>query len=332
MEAYFDESGDFRPRDIGSDKFSVVMGLLIPETATAKLKSDFDWFESILAPAERAQGEAKGVLLSLEHRKVLLEILKMHRDVMLVPVTVNLGFTDPKFLHSAPENISKLIEKNLGEDSPYMTTAQRKELARRFSNLSAPVLARLLAYAIAILRTVEAMTLYYYCEKFHGLYDPIKITLDRVVRRDSREELVFKDALLGWLANWTFDLPLKKAPVVDMGHPLGALYGKEKDGRLVLDLRKMLLGKIDFADSKNFWQIRLSDFVANTWSQVILDHKGKTGYQTLFRDLNKKTVLQGSQLSGLVGLTDDTIAVTAPPQFQVFQRMVAGDQKILPCE
>jgi hypothetical protein len=85
MEVYFDESGNFRPAAIGSDKFSFVMGLVIPEGSTTKLKSDFDWFESKLASPERNRGEAKGVLLSLEHRKMLLEILKVHRDLMLVP-------------------------------------------------------------------------------------------------------------------------------------------------------------------------------------------------------------------------------------------------------
>jgi hypothetical protein len=332
MEVYFDESGDFNPGAIGSDKFSVVMGLVIPESSAANLKSDFDWLESRLDLAERDSGEAKGTLLSLEHRKVLVEILKAHRDVMLVPVAVNLGYTDPAFLTSAPENVRKLIEKNLGQDSPYMTTVQRQELGRRFSNLSAPVFARILAYAIAILRTVEAMTLYYYCDKFHCLYDPVKITFDRVVKPDSREELVFKDALLGWLANWTSDMPLKRAPVVEMGHPLAMLYGQEKDGKLVIDLRKMLLGKIDFANSKNVWQVRLADFVANTWLRIILDHDGRKGHRALFRDLNRKTVLQGSQLLGLVGLTDDTAPVSAPPQFHLYQRMVAGDAKILPCD
>ena len=144
--------------------------------------------------------------------------------------------------------------------------------------------------------------------------------------------MVFRDALFGWLANGSFDLPLKTAPDVDLGHPLAVLYGQEKEGRFVLDLRKMLLGKIDFANSKDVWQIRLADFVANTWSRVILDHEGTTSHQVLFRDLNRKTMLHGNHLLGVVGLMDDTTPVPAPLWLNIFHRMVVGDAKILPCD
>jgi uncharacterized protein DUF3800 len=332
MEAYFDESGDFGPAPTGKEKYSFVMGIVIPETSAASLKIDFDWFESELDSKEYVHGEAKGVLLSLEHRKVLLEILKAHRDVMLVPVTLNLGYSDKDFLHSAPENIRKLIEKNLEQDSASMTVPQRKELARRFSNLSAPVLARIAAYAITILRTIEAIGLYYHCQKFYELYDPIKMIFDRVVKPEGREELVFKEALFGWLTNWSSDLPLRTAPAIDLSHPLGVLYGEERQGRFAFDLKKMLRGKIEYADSKDVWQIRLADFVVSIWAQSILDHDGKSGHQPLFREINRKTVLDGSHLLGFVGLTEQTAPVAAPAWVEVFHRIAVGDVKILPCD
>jgi hypothetical protein len=331
MEVFFDESGNFVPAYIGAEKFSFVMGVVVPEGATASLKSDFDWLESKLTRDERKQGEPKGALLSLEHRHILLEILKSHSDVMLVPVTVNLGHTDPAFLQTAPDRIRKVIERNLVHYSPHMTTEQRQELARRFSNLSAPALGRLFAYAIGILRAIEAITLCYHCEKFHGSYDPIKLAFDGVVRRHSREELVFQDALFGWIANWTLDLPLKMDRSIDFAHPLSVLYGQEKDGRLVLDLRKMLHGKIGFASSKDVWQIRLADFAVSTWARSILDHGGTKGHQALFRDLHKKTTLHGSQALGVVGFSDETNVSQAPSYLNVFQRMVVGNPKIGPC-
>jgi hypothetical protein len=331
MEIYFDESGRFHPNVSKTENFSFVMGIIIPEGASAKLKEDFDWFVSRLTTAEFKNGEPKGSLLTLEHRKLLLEIMKSHRDVMLVPVTVNLGQTDPEFLRSAPQKIRTLIESNLGQDSPHMKHSDRKEFAKRISNLSPAVLARILAYAIAVLRAVEAITSYYACEKFHRSYDPIKIVFDRVVRPNSREELVFRDAVFGYIANWTSKVPLKHDPSLDLHHPLGALYGADQEGRVVLDLKKMLLGKIDFEESRKFWQIRLADFLVSIWSRVISDHSGTAGHQSLFRDLHAKTSLDGEHLLGVVALTDNTEKTLAPSQLNVFRGLVSNDAKILPC-
>jgi hypothetical protein len=88
MHIYFDESGDFNPSEPGR--------LIIPETAASALHNDFDWFVRKLSPAEFARGEPKGSLLSLPNRMVLLEILKAHREVMLVPTSVNLAYEDPR--------------------------------------------------------------------------------------------------------------------------------------------------------------------------------------------------------------------------------------------
>src|ERR1700722_20322593 len=52
---------------------------------------------------------------------------------------------------------------------------------------------------------------------------------------------------------------------------LGALYGNQVDGRMALSLPKMLAVRIDFADSKNVWQVRLADLLAGMWSRVIAD-------------------------------------------------------------
>jgi Protein of unknown function (DUF3800) len=331
MEIYFDESGDFQSAPIGNERFSFVMGLVIPEGSAPKLKTDFEWFESKLKVEECEKREGKGGLLSLEHRKLLLEILKAHPDVMLVPVTVNLGCVSPEFLRSAPSAIRGLIEKNIGQDSPHMTTSQRKDLARRISNLSAPVLARIAAYAIGVLKAVESITLYYHCEKFHDSYDPIRLVFDRVGRPGSREELVFRSALPGWISSWTSRFPIQTSPAYGPEHPIATLYGEERDGRPAIDLNRMAFRKIEFANSKEVWQIRLTDFLANTWSRVILDYDGTTGHQPLFRELNRKTALQQPHLLGVVGLTESTSVVPGPSWGNIFYRMVDGDKKILPC-
>src|SRR5277367_5346095 len=102
MEIYFDECGDFRPAPSGTGAFAFVMGLVVPEASSSALKTDFDWFVGQLTRREFRRAEPKGSLLTLEHRQLLLQILMAHPAVMLVPVTLNLGHTDPQFLNNAP--------------------------------------------------------------------------------------------------------------------------------------------------------------------------------------------------------------------------------------
>lgn len=331
MEIYFDESGDFRPAPLGTERLAFVMGLVIPETSSAGLRSDFDWFVKQLGSSEYQNGEPKGARLTLDHRKLLLEILKAHLDVMLVPVTLNLGYTDPQFLVTAPSNIRKLIESNLLSETIEMTVPERKELARRFGNLSAPAIARLLSYTIGIFRSIEAIAFYYHCERFYPAYKRIKIAFDRFGRHNNREELVFKAALYGYLANWSAKLPMAAAPELGATHPFAVLYGQMKAGQLAIDLRKILSNNIHFEDSRLVWQIRLADFFASTWARVLSDHDDRSGHCSLFRNFNKKTVLRGDQLLGIAALTDNTESVAAPPRFLIFRRMVLGDTKLLPC-
>jgi hypothetical protein len=332
MHAYFDESGTFQPVPKGSLDFSYVVGIVIPEGSVDSLKSAFDRFESHLTSAEKKDGEPKGARLSRRSCDVLLEIMKSHRDVILIPITVNIGANSPDFMESAPKEISKVIEGNLGEESSYMPVARRKELAKQVANLSAPALFRILAYAIAVQRTVEAITLHYACDKFRRDYDPISITFDRVTKAKGREQIVFENSVFGYITNWSASVPLRTHPSVTLEHPLGALYGNQVDGKIALSLPKMLAGRIDFADSKKVWQVRLADFLAGIWSRAIDDYSGATGMQSLFSEFHRKTILLGGQRVGVVTLTGVTASTgPAPLELNVFAEMVDDNSKILPC-
>lgn len=334
MQIYFDESGDFNTASTAGYKFAFVVGIILPDRALPRLKSDFDWFVAQLQTTEFDRGEPKGSLLSLPHRKVLIEILKAHADVMLIPLSVNLGFDDPAFYESAPARIRALIESNLKTESDYMTLAERAELAKRFGRLSPPVLARLVAYGIAVLRAIEAIASRYHCDQFHSDYDPITVTFDRAGRPQNREQLVLEDSLFGWIANWSRTVPIRIHPSLDQAHehPLLATYGKRSDERWTFDLNKMLRGKIFFEDSKRQWLVQLADFAANTWAQTIADYEGRNGFHGLFPDLYRKSALPDATPLGVVAPTDKTNIVAAPQYLDVFARMAHRVPKVLPCE
>jgi hypothetical protein len=333
VQIFFDESGDFNTAGTADYKFAFVVGIMLPDRALPRLKVDFDWFVNELSASEFDRGEPKGSLLSLAHRKVLMQILKAHSDVMLIPVSVNLGFDDPSFFETGPAKVRALIESNLRTDSDYMTKPERARLAKQFGHLSAPVLARLVSYGIAVLKGIEAIAYRYHCEAFHSHYDPITVTFDRTGRPENREELVLEDSLFGWITNWSRTVPLRMHPSLDESHPLLAKYGKRaSDDRWTFDLNKMLKDKIYFEDSKSQWLLQLADFAANTWAETIADYEGKTGFCELFPDLYRKSALPDATPIGVVAPTEKTDIVAAPQYLELFARMTHGLEKILPCK
>src|SRR5262249_47078926 len=153
-----------------------------------------------------------------------------------------------QFFSTAPGKIRALIEGNLHLESPHMTVETRAELARRIARLSVPALVRLVVYGIAVLKTIEAIACRYHRDVFHSSYDPIELMFDRVVTPGAREELVFRDVLFGWIANWSRTTPIRIPGDMGESHPLLKLYANKQSDRWVLDLGKMLAGKIRFED------------------------------------------------------------------------------------
>jgi len=200
MQIYFDESGDFNTARNSAYKFAFVVGIILPDRALQRLKADFDWFVGQLSSNEFRPGEPKGALLSLTHRQVLLEILKAHSDVI----------------------------NNLKTESSSMTIRERAALAKRFGRLSAPVMARLVSYGIAVLKAIESIACRYYCDQFRSDYDPITLIFDRTGRARNREELLLEDSLFGWIANLSRTVPLRIPSSLNDSHPLLAKYGERK--------------------------------------------------------------------------------------------------------
>jgi hypothetical protein len=179
-----------------------------------------------------------------------------------------------------------------------MTVEERKLLARRIGRLSRPVLVRLISYGIAVLKAVEAIACRYFCECFYSSYEPIHVIFDKTVSSGTREELVLRDALFGWIEQWTHRAPLKIPANLGESHPLVCLYARKESERWVFDLRKMSGGKISFEDSRHAWQFQMADFVANTWAQTLADHDLKRGFHSLDSirpELRNRRLLSGEK-------------------------------------
>ena len=303
MEIYFDEAGDFAPILKGTEKICALMGVIVPESEEQSIKADFELFVKKLSQREFVKGEPKGYLLSISHCRLLAEIMNAHSAVMLVPVTVFLGFTDPKFLETFPQQLRAVLERE-GDKCLYeLMRSQVKELSRRAGNLSVNQLIRLVSYTSGVMKGIIAISLFYHCRKYFSMYSPIKMVFDRTGTENSREELAFKDLVFMWSMTWFERNPIMVIKEIHTrDHPFQKLYGTKFEGQRALNISKMLRGNIHFADSKVTWQLQLADMLASLWLNVIRDYNGVRGYRPIFRLLHRNTVLPKDQPLGIIGV------------------------------
>jgi hypothetical protein len=332
MEIYFDESGTFRPLRSNANQVAVVMGVLIPELESDSLRKDFEAFLRQLPPRAFVNKEIKGHRLSAEQFKLLAIMLNVHPGIRIAPVTVNVGFMRGASFEAWPQKLRALLEEEGAKCLYDKMRSEVGELARRSGNLSPDQLIKIFAYAIAVKRSIEAIPLFYHCQKYHSEYSPLQFVFDRAGASNSREELVFKEVVFMWLVPMS-----KRKPSVIIrqihthSHPFMQLYGAETDGQQGFDLSKMLRGNLHFDNSRSSWQLQLSDCLAAAWLNVLRDHDNSRGYLPIFRLLNRNSVLPNDQPVGMVSMSEAFSEMTAPPQFEVFRRMTEGDGKLLPC-
>jgi hypothetical protein len=119
---------------------------------------------------------------------------------MLIPLSINLGLDDPSFFEIAPARVRSLIENNLTTESSSMTVAERAALAKRFGRSSAPVMARLVSYGIAVLKAIESIACVDITAiSFHSDCDPITLIFTELGEPGIAKNFCWKTRFLGGL-------------------------------------------------------------------------------------------------------------------------------------
>jgi len=248
--------------------------------------------------------------------------------IMLAPVTFNREIDSASF-DSWPASLKSLLEKQALDCVHDTMKSQVEELARRCGNLSPEQLSRLYAYKIAVETALAGICLFYHCSRYQACYSPIKIIFDRTGRKNNREELVFKDIIFLWVSNNIFT-SIKQIHTDD--HPFVRLYGTHIEGRRAFDLGKIVRGNFDFQDSKDSWELQLTDMLTSAWINAVRDHNNYRGYLPVFSLLHRNTVLSADQPINMMSVADVSSEKSAPPIFNVYRHLAAAQGKVLPCK
>jgi hypothetical protein len=327
MEIFVDETGAFRPAPGGQLALSAVMAVIIPEVDAPVIRHKFNGFIQTLPRICFENGEPKGRLLPSKQQRDFAEILNRCRGLMIVPTTFNRSI-DKEFFSSFPLRLRRVLEAEAQKCIHAQMKSEVGELARRCGNLNSEQLARLYTYKVAVEKTVNAVSLFYHCAKYHSSYEPIRVIFDRVGKPNNREELVFNDMVFTWVTRNMIPT-IKQIHTED--HPFRKLYGAEVGGRQAFDLAKMLRGNFEFRDSKSCWQLQVADIAAAVWVNSVRDTDGRGGFRPNFRLLHRNASLTREQPLGLMSIAESYSQVDAPLTFNVFPGLVANEGKVLPC-
>lgn len=333
MKVFLDESGNFRPSLREQTGLACVVGVIIPENESDSMEGDFLRFLIGLPKVTFANGEPKGIRLSREHVKQLASMLNCHRGIMLAPVTVNTDLIKPSFFETFPQELRSVLEQEGAKCLLDKPRSEIAELAKRCANLSPEQLVRLITYTVAILRSIEGVSLFYHCKKYHSYYSPFKVVLDRAGPPNGREELVFKQILFAWMANMTKRMPIRGVKRIhNDSHPFVQMYRAKLDGTDMLDVLKMLRGNIEFANSRETWQLQLADMATAAWAKSLRDRGNDEGYLPAFSLLSRSTVLPQDQPMGMISVDEGYSQMEAPAEFQIFRKLAELGGKLLPCD
>jgi len=328
MEVFFDETGSFRPSNVtGQTDLAAVMGVIIPELHAETLKADFTAFVNRLPRECFERDEAKGRLLSADQQCAFALMLNKHPGVMLGPVTFNRNIRSSSF-SDWPTALKARLLSEASKCIHSTMQLQVEEVAKRCGNLSPEQLVRLLTYKVAVEKALGAIALFYHCKKYHNSYYPIKLIFDRTGASNNREELVFKDMIFLWV---TRNVISTVKQIHTDSHPFVQLYGAEVGGKRTFNVAKMVRGNFEFRDSKQSWQLQIADMAAAIWVSSIRDQNNTRGLLPHFRILYRNSCLPKEQPVGLMSVAEVSSQEIGPENFNIFQRLVVNEAKILPC-
>jgi len=284
MQFYFDESGDFAHLNNDEHKCCIVCGVVIPENIKSILFDKFKLFVKDLSSKEKKNTEPKGTLLSDENSKTFCKILNEHTEVLVIPSVLDLSIS--KNLHG----IGKRLKGSLIEHAKKCLhkTMQNEvvELARRWGNMSDSESIKLCTLTHCFLEALRHSIIFHSAETFYPCWDNLNFIVDRTrTKPKSRDELIFKDMCLMWLAAWSKNKPFFEIQEIHTEeHPFEKKYRMSEKG---IDLGKIFRGNITFNNSSKSYGLQIADICANILYKAFHDLNNYKDQLPIYRLLMK---------------------------------------------
>lgn len=323
MIFFFDDSGDFSSPSGTKHKISLWIGILIPENCIERIENKFKEWEGITQPREKERGEVKGSLLKMETRKLFFDFIENEPDLLIYPTIIDLQI-QKKY---APPLTSKGMRDYGMDASEKIKSKQLKDQtilhSKRIGNLSNEQLLKLMTLTTCVIDTLRYSILFKCYPILEQFWNKVNIWVDMSsVRRNTREEQVFRESL-GWmLYNYTKRRPFELIKEVhNKDHP----FIKNFDTPRGINGRK-LFRNLYFETSKNHWGLRFIDIIANTLYKALYDLSNTKGMLPFYKKIMKHNILGPKSNLGFVyfpsdqSLSDQIIA----SKYAILQQIIAS--------
>jgi hypothetical protein len=269
MKFFFDESGDFNPRN-NANKLSLVACVAIPDCTELAFRHGFANFVKTLDKNELAQGELKGYLLSTNSRKRFCMLLNSFRSVLVVPQTLLYSILEDHDVR----NLRRSFSGFLLDYSKYFKYKTMRDdmslLARQVKNLHESQLLRLLTLSRCVFSALHHSILFRTNGPYRSNFDRVDLVFDPMNKRTgNRESDSFLKLIKGWTLAWS-----KKEPFVlvkeihTKDHPFVKKYHRRNG---MIDLTEIIRNGIHYPDSKMTWGLQVADIVANSLKLALED-------------------------------------------------------------
>jgi hypothetical protein len=284
-----------------SNESGIVAGITIPESAEAEVFARFDEFVATLSSSAFKKGEPKGNLLTYEERRRFAQMIAENDKIVVTPAMLDIASIKRAKKDVRGNMVRRMRE--LAEQCIHDTMrGQARLLANQFKNLSDNQSLRLGSVAYCIKRAFEQTIILLSGKEYFDCWDQMRFEIDPVqVRRGSREELVFKWTMLGWLQGWSQKKPTMIITEIHTeDHPLTKNYSPTNDK---FDLTKIYRDNLHYLDWLKSKGLQIADMAASVM------HHAVCGIMTFDNLMNyglllKNNLWAAEHVHGLFCMTD----------------------------
>lgn len=292
MHIYIDEAGNFVPQPSGQSLFSLVLAVVVPSSAEAKL---FPEFSALLKTWSPAGTEIKGSKLDEAQAAALIDLVSRY-DVFVDFFAVDTATHGETVVSTFKDRQATGVTDNLTPEHHPPIVAQLQQLAAAIRRMPNQLFVQAFLMIELILKVIEESTLYY-AQRLPAELGNIAWTIDRKDRTLTEMESTWSTLVLPMSESHFAKKPLICVRGADYSH-FDARYGVPADDEEMnkhvrwmreaygirtsepgLNAGLLLSEQRDFADSASSLGLQLADMLATVLRRALNNRLQETGWK-----------------------------------------------------
>lgn len=301
MYFFIDESGDFAlSQDDDEHKAAVVTCVTMANCTYRSIKTKYEDYINGLSKFEFQNGEPKGRLLTRESQIAFCEMINGESGLLVTPVTIDLSTNGINWFTAS--DLKQSLESQLPTFQHQSMKDAIQLLARQAGNVSDVSLRRIISISYCLLEAIQH-AIYIDTNDLEESWQNPQFIIDKVQRApDSRENVVFENMVMAWLAGWSEEHPLTGVTEIHTDtHPFNRLYGNDKK---TFDIGKLFRGRFYWQESHAECGLQIADIASTIVFKAVNDLQNVNCSVGVFKILMRSSLFGPARAAGLFSMTN----------------------------